>query len=129
MTLQAGSAVSSEAVQMTSSSNSIERSEHGKAIPRSSAPSSERFSVLLEKERGVPLESNSILRSLETFTNNWRSSERKLDQLVKTVPSSVRGVVELQVLVNRVHLQSELIARSADGVANSVKRMHQMGSG
>ena len=129
MTMQAGAVVpvgSGGKIQVV---GATERLKHGKVVSPSATPLGERFSVLLEKERGVHPGTSPFQRSLEGFTENWSRSERKFEQLVQTVPPSVRGVVELQVLVNRLHLQSEILARSADGVASTVKRLQQMGSG
>ena len=48
--------------------------------------------------------------------------------LIKAVPAKSRGLVELQVLSQQLHLRSLVAAKAGEAVSSSVRKIQQMGS-
>lgn len=65
---------------------------------------------------------------LSQFVKEFDAVQRHGERLAVQVPSSVRPMMQLQLLVNRLSLETQLLTRAGDAISSTVRQVQQMGS-
>lgn len=95
------------------------------------------FKAVLERTAGeantiqsspAAFSSRELLAAGIQFSLRWEALSAQTNSAVSALPQNSRQLLVLQIAIDRLHLQSELITRTADAAANAVRRVHQMGS-
>ena len=70
----------------------------------------------------------ALEKSLDSFSNRWTRSNELLTRSLSSIPAEYRSMLDAQVLLQKVHLESELLTRGVDAFASTIRRLQQMGS-
>ena len=70
----------------------------------------------------------ALEKSLDSFSNRWTRSNELLTKSLSNIPAEYRSILDAQVLLQKVHLESELLTRGVDAFASTFRRLQQMGN-
>ena len=62
-----------------------------------------------------------------TYAAAWQRAQDRASGLLSTLPQSVRPLVETQLLVSKLDLQTQILTRVGDVAASTIRRTQQMG--
>ena len=65
---------------------------------------------------------------LQNFAAHWEESSAKITQLMHGLPRDVRPLFEMQVLVNKLGLETQMLTKAGETFVGTLRRMQQMGS-
>lgn len=65
---------------------------------------------------------------LDNLESSWANVESRSDRLVRTLPLNVKPLVETQLVINELSLQTQMITRAGEAVASTLRRIQQFGS-
>ncbi len=105
-------------------------SQFAKLIKQASAPAAEvdssrvRPSVM---EVQPPMQS-SFIGAVEKFTRDWNTFERSSDRLLTKVSSEYRPYLEIQLLVNRLSIETQLVTKAGETASATLRSLQQMGN-
>lgn len=66
---------------------------------------------------------------LDQFVATWAAAENSLQAKVRKIAPEYRGLVETQVLVQKLGLTTEIVSRGIDTVASTLRRVQQSAAG
>ena len=64
---------------------------------------------------------------LSGFSVQWQRTMAQRDALVAEIPARVRPLIEAQMAVSRLELQTQVMTKAAEGISSTLRRMQQMG--
>ena len=63
------------------------------------------------------------------FLSQWENAGERSNQLMDSLPAESKNFLEVQVLVNRLQMQSMLVTKAGETASSTVRKVQQMGQG
>lgn len=101
----------------------------GGPITNRSQPHETFSNVLLAKGQSqiTPAPQGSTLRSLEAYLQSWENSQRRTNKAMELLPAQSRELLQLQVEVQRLGLETHVLTALGECVSSTMKRVQQSG--
>ena len=100
------------------------------SLARDRASSAERSSG---QEAGQGMVTNvefgQVQREIVNYLNDWRGVSQEIQDKVQGLPRQMKDLVELQMHVHTLQLQTNLATKAGETVSSTVRRVQQMGAG
>lgn len=80
------------------------------------------------KIQASPKLGESLLKQAEKFMTQWNQGERVMAKQLAKVPRGARSLLDAQMLMHKVHFESEIMTRVVDTLSSTVRRLQQAGS-
>ncbi len=107
-----------------------EASANGMVAKFTATPSSPRtnlpIAVKAAKPDPAPLQFSNVLAQ---YARTWQQADRKTNALLGSVPANIRPLIDAQMTLSRLDLQTQLLTKVADAVGNTIRRTQQMAGG
>ncbi len=80
------------------------------------------------KAQMTPPSSQGWVEVMGDYSGRWDEVNRKAAQALSSVPAHSRRLIELQLLTNRLHAETEIGSRIGEAVTSTIKRLQQSGA-
>jgi hypothetical protein len=95
-------------------------------LPPKKIPPPVAGGVVSAHTSGTPSAGGSISQFLSGFEKQWQQAQQQSLRRIRTLSPQSRPYVELQLMVNRLNLNSQLISQSAEAVNSTLRRIQQL---
>jgi hypothetical protein len=68
----------------------------------------------------------SLTDSIENMISSWNLTEAKWKSALKTIKPENKNLIELQILANRIGMQTQLMSSVGESFAGTLRRLQQM---